>query len=37
MCMYFQFMAENGNRLMERKYEEAVPVYYYKPSHKDCQ
>lgn len=37
ICVCFQFMAENGNRLMERKYEAAVPVYYYKPSHKDCQ
>uniref|UniRef100_A0A8D3BI14 Arf-GAP with dual PH domain-containing protein 1-like n=1 Tax=Scophthalmus maximus TaxID=52904 RepID=A0A8D3BI14_SCOMX len=32
-----QFMAENGNELMKRKYEAAVPVYYYKPTHKDCQ
>uniref|UniRef100_A0A3Q0SPE1 ArfGAP with dual PH domains 1 n=1 Tax=Amphilophus citrinellus TaxID=61819 RepID=A0A3Q0SPE1_AMPCI len=32
-----QFMAENGNELMKSKYEAAVPVYYYKPSHKDCQ
>ncbi|XP_056228897.1 arf-GAP with dual PH domain-containing protein 1 isoform X2 [Seriola aureovittata] len=32
-----QFMAENGNELMKSKYEAAVPVYYYKPTHKDCQ
>ncbi|XP_051940607.1 arf-GAP with dual PH domain-containing protein 1 isoform X2 [Hippocampus zosterae] len=32
-----QFMAENGNEWMKNKYEAAVPVYYYKPSHKDCQ
>ncbi|XP_061536510.1 arf-GAP with dual PH domain-containing protein 1 isoform X2 [Phycodurus eques] len=32
-----QFMAENGNERMKSKYEAAVPVYYYKPSHKDCQ
>lgn len=37
VCVCFKFMAENGNGLMERKYEAAVPVYYYKPSHKDCQ
>lgn len=30
-------MAENGNELMKSKYEAAVPVYYYKPTHKDCQ
>ncbi|KAI3353472.1 hypothetical protein L3Q82_019998 [Scortum barcoo] len=32
-----QFMAENGNELMKSKYEATVPVYYYKPTHKDCQ
>ncbi|XP_035993232.1 arf-GAP with dual PH domain-containing protein 1 [Fundulus heteroclitus] len=32
-----KFMAENGNDLMKKKYEAAVPVYYYKPTHKDCQ
>uniref|UniRef100_A0A3B3TZ45 ArfGAP with dual PH domains 1 n=2 Tax=Poecilia latipinna TaxID=48699 RepID=A0A3B3TZ45_9TELE len=32
-----QFMAENGNKLMKAKYEADVPVYYYKPTHKDCQ
>lgn len=30
-------MAENGNQLTKSKYEAAVPVYYYKPTHKDCQ
>lgn len=30
-------MAQNGNDLMKSKYEAAVPVYYYKPTHKDCQ
>lgn len=40
MSCYFtfcQFMAENGNQLMKAKYEAAVPIYYYKPTHKDCQ
>lgn len=32
-----QIMAENGNDLMKKKYEAVVPVYYYKPTHKDCQ
>uniref|UniRef100_A0A7N6AHN0 ArfGAP with dual PH domains 1 n=1 Tax=Anabas testudineus TaxID=64144 RepID=A0A7N6AHN0_ANATE len=32
-----RFMADNGNQLMKSKYEAAVPVYYYKPTHKDCQ
>ncbi|XP_028830083.1 arf-GAP with dual PH domain-containing protein 1 isoform X2 [Denticeps clupeoides] len=32
-----QFMAENGNETMRRMYEAAVPVYYYRPTHKDCQ
>ncbi|XP_068178694.1 arf-GAP with dual PH domain-containing protein 1 [Antennarius striatus] len=32
-----QFMAENGNEVSKSKYEAAVPVYYYKPTHKDCQ
>ncbi|XP_019215865.1 arf-GAP with dual PH domain-containing protein 1 isoform X1 [Oreochromis niloticus] len=32
-----EFMAQNGNELMKSKYEAAVPVYYYKPTHKDCQ
>ncbi|XP_052366712.1 arf-GAP with dual PH domain-containing protein 1-like [Oncorhynchus keta] len=32
-----KFMAENGNELMKQKYEAFVPVYYYKPTHKDCQ
>lgn len=31
-----QLMAENGNQLSRSKYEAAVPVYYYKPTHKDC-
>ena len=31
-----QLMAENGNHLAKRKYEAVVPVYYYKPTHKDC-
>lgn len=30
-------MAENGNRLAKSKYEAVVPVYYYKPTRKDCQ
>ncbi|KAM9313725.1 arf-GAP with dual PH domain-containing protein 1 isoform 2-T2 [Pholidichthys leucotaenia] len=30
-------MAENGNERMKTKYEAAVPVYYYKPTRKDCQ
>ncbi|KAL4647802.1 arf-GAP with dual PH domain-containing protein 1-like, partial [Arapaima gigas] len=32
-----KFMAERGNKAMKAKYEAVVPVYYYKPSHKDCQ
>ncbi|KAG7491452.1 hypothetical protein MATL_G00003870 [Megalops atlanticus] len=32
-----QFMAEHGNEAMKAKYEAVVPVYYYKPTHKDCQ
>ncbi|XP_007238189.1 arf-GAP with dual PH domain-containing protein 1 [Astyanax mexicanus] len=32
-----QFMAENGNEVARSKYEAQVPVYYYKPTHKDCQ
>lgn len=32
-----QFLAQNGNELMKSKYEAAVPVYYYKPTRKDCQ
>ncbi|KAM9489950.1 arf-GAP with dual PH domain-containing protein 1 isoform 3-T3 [Salvelinus alpinus] len=32
-----KFMAENGNELMKQRYEAVVPVYYYKPTHKDCQ
>ncbi|KAI1886668.1 hypothetical protein AGOR_G00198170 [Albula goreensis] len=32
-----EFMAENGNEVMKAKYEAFVPVYYYKPTHKDCQ
>lgn len=32
-----QFMAENGNEVAKSKYEAQVPVYYYKPTHKDCQ
>ncbi|MBN3309954.1 ADAP1 protein, partial [Amia calva] len=32
-----QFMAEKGNQVVKRQYEAAVPVYYYKPSHLDCQ
>ncbi|CAG12513.1 unnamed protein product, partial [Tetraodon nigroviridis] len=31
-----QLMAENGNQLTKSKYEAAVPVYYYKPTLKDC-
>ncbi|KAK7930665.1 hypothetical protein WMY93_007060 [Mugilogobius chulae] len=32
-----QFMADNGNEKMKSKYEAEVPVYYYKPTHRDCQ
>uniref|UniRef100_A0A6Q2XR55 ArfGAP with dual PH domains 1 n=1 Tax=Esox lucius TaxID=8010 RepID=A0A6Q2XR55_ESOLU len=32
-----EFMTENGNKLMKHKYEATVPVYYYRPTHKDCQ
>lgn len=32
-----EFMAGTGNDLMKRRYEACVPVYYYKPSHRDCQ
>ncbi|KAG2463821.1 ADAP1 protein, partial [Polypterus senegalus] len=32
-----QFMSENGNLRACAKYEAEVPMYYYKPSHKDCQ
>ncbi|XP_030638097.1 arf-GAP with dual PH domain-containing protein 1 [Chanos chanos] len=32
-----EFMAKNGNEAMKKIYEAAVPVYYYKPTHKDCQ
>lgn len=32
-----EFMAENGNDLMKSRYEANVPVYYYKPTYKDCQ
>ncbi|XP_056266216.1 arf-GAP with dual PH domain-containing protein 1 isoform X2 [Pseudoliparis swirei] len=32
-----QFMSQRGNRLMRSHYEAAVPVYYYKPTHRDCQ
>ncbi|KAG7256080.1 hypothetical protein CRUP_002293 [Coryphaenoides rupestris] len=32
-----EFMAERGNERMRGKYEAAVPMYYYKPSHRDCQ
>ncbi|XP_033823765.1 arf-GAP with dual PH domain-containing protein 1 [Periophthalmus magnuspinnatus] len=32
-----QFMAENGNEKLKSIYEAEVPVYYYKPTHKDCQ
>ncbi|XP_028671066.1 arf-GAP with dual PH domain-containing protein 1 [Erpetoichthys calabaricus] len=32
-----QFMSENGNLRARAKYEAEVPIYYYKPSHKDCQ
>ncbi|XP_071393731.1 arf-GAP with dual PH domain-containing protein 1 isoform X1 [Centroberyx affinis] len=32
-----EFMAENGNELMKSKYEASVPVYYYKPTYRDCQ
>ncbi|XP_068606860.1 arf-GAP with dual PH domain-containing protein 1 [Brachionichthys hirsutus] len=31
-----QFMAENGNKVTKTRYEAAVPVYYYQPTHKDC-
>ncbi|CAL8331908.1 unnamed protein product [Lota lota] len=32
-----EFMTEGGNKVMRGKYEAAVPVYYYKPTHRDCQ
>ncbi|XP_060774797.1 arf-GAP with dual PH domain-containing protein 1 isoform X1 [Neoarius graeffei] len=32
-----QFMEENGNEVAKSKFEAYVPVYYYKPTHKDCQ
>ncbi|KAJ8406647.1 hypothetical protein AAFF_G00295630 [Aldrovandia affinis] len=32
-----EFMAENGNEAMKAKYEAVVPIYYYKPTYKDCQ
>ncbi|XP_051562911.1 arf-GAP with dual PH domain-containing protein 1 isoform X1 [Myxocyprinus asiaticus] len=32
-----QFMSEHGNEAMKAKYEAALPVYYYKPTHRDCQ
>ncbi|XP_056315198.1 arf-GAP with dual PH domain-containing protein 2 [Danio aesculapii] len=32
-----QFLSECGNDLMKAVYEAAVPVYYYKPTHRDCQ
>ncbi|XP_069052913.1 arf-GAP with dual PH domain-containing protein 1 [Lepisosteus oculatus] len=32
-----QFLAEHGNTAAKAKYEAAVPVYYYKPTHRDCQ
>ncbi|TRZ01339.1 hypothetical protein DNTS_022010 [Danionella cerebrum] len=31
-----QFMSERGNEVMKAVYEANVPVYYYKPTHKDC-
>lgn len=32
-----EFMAGTGNDVMKRRYEAVVPVYYYKPTHRDCQ
>uniref|UniRef100_A0A672REF1 Arf-GAP with dual PH domain-containing protein 1-like n=1 Tax=Sinocyclocheilus grahami TaxID=75366 RepID=A0A672REF1_SINGR len=32
-----QFMSERGNDAMNAVYEAALPVYYYKPTHRDCQ
>uniref|UniRef100_A0A8C7YB23 ArfGAP with dual PH domains 1 n=1 Tax=Oryzias sinensis TaxID=183150 RepID=A0A8C7YB23_9TELE len=32
-----EFMAKNGNEPTKKIYEATVPVYYYKPNHKDCQ
>ncbi|XP_058876872.1 arf-GAP with dual PH domain-containing protein 1-like [Acipenser ruthenus] len=32
-----EFMAENGNTAVCAKYEAEVPVYYYRPTQKDCQ
>ncbi|XP_057193153.1 arf-GAP with dual PH domain-containing protein 1 isoform X2 [Triplophysa rosa] len=32
-----QFMSECGNDAMRVKYEATLPVYYYKPTHRDCQ
>uniref|UniRef100_A0A8C1NUY3 Zgc:92360 n=1 Tax=Cyprinus carpio TaxID=7962 RepID=A0A8C1NUY3_CYPCA len=31
-----QFMSERGNDAMNAVYEAALPVYYYKPTHRDC-
>ncbi|CAL1602559.1 unnamed protein product [Knipowitschia caucasica] len=32
-----QFMVENGNDKLKSIYEAEVPIYYYKPTHNDCQ
>ncbi|XP_041093816.1 arf-GAP with dual PH domain-containing protein 1 isoform X2 [Polyodon spathula] len=32
-----EFMAENGNTAVCAKYEAEVPVYYYRPTQRDCQ
>ncbi|KAI2663178.1 Arf-GAP with dual PH domain-containing protein 1 [Labeo rohita] len=32
-----QFMSERGNDAMNAVHEAALPVYYYKPTHRDCQ
>uniref|UniRef100_A0A8C7NB16 ArfGAP with dual PH domains 1 n=1 Tax=Oncorhynchus kisutch TaxID=8019 RepID=A0A8C7NB16_ONCKI len=32
-----EFMASNGNNAAKAKYEQKVPVFYYRPTHTDCQ
>uniref|UniRef100_A0A8C1V2T4 Zgc:92360 n=1 Tax=Cyprinus carpio TaxID=7962 RepID=A0A8C1V2T4_CYPCA len=32
-----QFISERGNDAMNAVYEAALPVYFYKPTHRDCQ
>uniref|UniRef100_A0A4W5Q0R7 ArfGAP with dual PH domains 1 n=2 Tax=Hucho hucho TaxID=62062 RepID=A0A4W5Q0R7_9TELE len=32
-----EFMASNGNDAAKAKYEQKVPVFYYRPTHTDCQ